>query len=103
MANDFKLKVGLDIPKSSEQIVKDLITLQNQLPSLDVKVGVGKKAIDDLKTQFATLDLPKIPVGVEVDPESLKAVTNKIAKELKCGVNTVSRRLSKALDWSDTE
>ena len=26
-----------------------------------------------------------------------------IAKELKCGVNTVSRRLSKALDWGDSE
>ena len=83
MATDFKLKVGLDVSQSSEQILRDLITLQNQLPSLDIKVGLGKKAIDDLKIQFATLDLPKIPVGVEVDPESLKAVTNKIAKELK--------------------
>lgn len=26
-----------------------------------------------------------------------------IAKELNCGVNTVSRRLSKALDWGDSE
>lgn len=102
MANDFKLKVGLDIPKSSEQIVKDLITLQNQLPSLDVKVGVGKKSIDNLKAQFAALNLPKIPIGVEVDPESLKAVTNKIAKELQLDFTPKESKKSGSRSQSST-
>lgn len=80
MATDFKLKVGLDVSTSQEQIRRDLTKLQNNLPSLDLKMTLSAS---QLREQITKLGTPKIPLGVEVDETSLKQVLNKISKELK--------------------
>lgn len=90
MATDFKLKVGLDVPASSDYIKQtDLPKLERELnqgiqPPIHLKMGFNT---DKTKLQAAVnvlaKSLPVVPVKVELDVAGLKSQIATITKLLQ--------------------
>lgn len=72
MANDNgQIVLGLDIPKTKEQINKDIASLQSKLNKAQITGELDEKTLGELNEKIKTLKLNKIKLGIEIDDKDI--------------------------------